>query len=417
MEAKYLEGEMTATRFLDEASHFFDGWSVHTLDDDWNEAYGAYIQQIEDHRNEAFLDEMNIDLPDIELAADEPRRAPPAPGAAAIPRAFNACGICLQELDEHRWQRVEPCQHSFCTGCVKMMFPPKLPSETDAAHRKKCKPCFVCRGEVKSVGYYFPNTVIMHEGDNVVNVVPAADPNEAAASAAAATATALEEELEDDGAAARRAENQRWVSQIKFTNNHRGGPQPNEQWDQLRDEFDLDDFDLSQPHSQPSEGPAGGQMRPLSMVGVSSRGSSTRGSSARGSRGSSTRGASRGRTKFRARCTRGMNSSRGSRDRASVVQELDIRARSILNVKHLGVGKRSRPSNGGGSSQVTLSAVRGRQGSSGAAAGGSQGSSGAAAGGSQASQASQVSQASQKRVRYADEIDVSEIEDLFADCD
>jgi hypothetical protein len=109
-----------------------------------------------------------------------------------------------------------------------------------------------------------------------------------------------------------------------------------------------------------------------------------------------------------------MNSSRGSRDRASVVQELDIRARSILNVKHLGVGKRSRPSNGGGSSQVTLSAVRGRQGSSGAAAGGSQGSSGAAAGGSQASQASQ---ASQKRVRYADEIDVSEIEDLFADCD
>jgi len=53
MEAKYLEGEMTATRFLDEASHFFDGWSVHTLDDDWNEAYGAYIQQIEDHRNEA----------------------------------------------------------------------------------------------------------------------------------------------------------------------------------------------------------------------------------------------------------------------------------------------------------------------------------------------------------------------------
>jgi hypothetical protein len=173
----------------------------------------------------------------------------------------------------------------------------------------------------------------------------------------------------------------------------------------------LDDFDLSQPHSQPSEGPAGGQMRPLSMVGVSSRGSSTRGSSARGSRGSSTRGASRGRTKFRARCTRGMNSSRGSRDRASVVQELDIRARSILNVKHLGVGKRSRPSNGGGSSQVTLSAVRGRQGSSGAAAGGSQGSSGAAAGGSQASQASQ------KRVRYADEIDVSEIEDLFADCD
>jgi lysophospholipase L1-like esterase len=85
MEEKYMSGQLTATRFLDEASHFFDGWNTHTLQDDWNEAYGAYIQQIEDPRNIDILDAMNEELPEIELPA-QPRPVAPGPPDGPAPR-------------------------------------------------------------------------------------------------------------------------------------------------------------------------------------------------------------------------------------------------------------------------------------------------------------------------------------------
>ena len=356
-----MSGQLTATRFLDEASHFFDGWNTHTLQDDWNEAYGAYIQQIEDPRNIDILDAMNEELPEIELPA-QPRPVTPGPPNGPAPRSFNVCIICNQELDANKWFNVRPCAHSFCRPCCLQMFPPKKPNESEAKHKERCKPCFYCRGEIKSIDQTYPNVLILTEGEYTLPVVHA-DANEAAAAAAAGAAAALEEEIEDDGAAERRRENQRMLSQLMHTNNHRGPPQPNSAWDQLRDEFDLEEI------SDASQSQSGSQLGSLPMVGVAARGTS-RGTS-RGTLRGTSRGTSRGR-KVGGRYTRGSRSSRG-RDRATVVQELDQVARSILKThKHRGVGKKSRPSStAGGSQQETSSTAGGSQQGTSTTAGGS----------------------------------------------
>ena len=57
---------------------------------------------------------------------------------------------------------------------------------------------------------------------------------------------------------------------------HRGPPRPNQHWDALEDEVELEDFDLSQPHSQPR------RQRPLATLGTEA----PREGGSRGSRGS-----------------------------------------------------------------------------------------------------------------------------------
>jgi hypothetical protein len=80
----------------------------------------------------------------------------------------------------------------------------------------------------------------------------------------------------------------------------------------LEDEVDLEDFDLSQPHSQTPT-----QQRPLAALGIDSTGGG-RGRGGRGRRGG--------------RGGRGGRRGRGSQptDRAGIVEQLDRRALSIL---------------------------------------------------------------------------------------
>ena len=96
---------------------------------------------------------------------------------------------------------------------------------------------------------------------------------------------------------------------------HRGPPCPNHHWDTLQDEVELEDFDLSQPHSQPM------RQRPLAALGMEAQ------------RGGGGRGRGRGGRGGRGRGGRGRGARGGSSqpaDRATVVQQLDRRALSIL---------------------------------------------------------------------------------------
>lgn len=311
IERKYHHGELTATRMLDEASHFFDGWTVRTLDDEWNEMYGQYIAQIDDPRSAAGFDDLNAELPDVAVDLEEPRPGPPPPpppngNGNEVGRAFNGCSVCYGELNQDNWWIVRPCRHCFCEACVKVIFPPKRSDETFAEHVMRCQNCPTCRGHLYEVEKIFPNFVILTEGDHVLPVVHE-DENQAAAAAAAVAAASLEEELEDDGAAVRRAENQRLVADLMHTNRHEGASAPSHNWDALQDEIGIEDFDDSQVSQ-------GASQRPLPVIG-------------------SQRGRGRGR-----RGTRGGRGASKPRDRASVVADLDQRAQSILKKNKRPIG-------------------------------------------------------------------------------
>ena len=97
---------------------------------------------------------------------------------------------------------------------------------------------------------------------------------------------------------------------------HRGAPCPNHHWDTLEDEVELEEFDLSQPHSQTPI-----RQRPLAALGLEAH--QGRQASPGGGRGRGGRGG---------RGSRGGRGRRGSQpaDRAGIVQQLDRRALSIL---------------------------------------------------------------------------------------
>ena len=102
---------------------------------------------------------------------------------------------------------------------------------------------------------------------------------------------------------------------VAKTFRHRGQARPNQHWDALEDEVELEQFDLSQPHSQPPR-----RQRPLAALGTQAQ----QAGGVRGGRGVRGRGG-RGRG---GRGGRGGGSQPA--ERATVVQQLDRRALSIL---------------------------------------------------------------------------------------
>lgn len=292
---------------LDEATHFFDGWTVQTLDDDWNELYGSYVLQIDDPRSASGYDELNRQLPDIEVDREDvrPPRPPVFPQPVGSPEKFNACAVCYSEVNLENWWLLRPCKHGFCEACAKTVYPPKEPGENHASHLLRCQACPTCRGDIVEIERIFLNFVILDRQDVVLPVVYE-DDNDAALGAAAAAAASLEEELEDDGAAARRAENQRIVADLMHSERHRGLPVPNHNWDTLEDEIGLEDFDLSQPNTGSQRSNTGSQ-RSLPAIGHSRPKPTAK----------------------RGRPGRGRGSSQPT-DRGAKVKLLDRRAESIL---------------------------------------------------------------------------------------
>jgi hypothetical protein len=287
---------------LDEATHFFDGWNVHTLEDDWNEAYGQYILQIDEPRSAAGYDELNRNLPDVDVDVEEPRppRPPGGPQGGEIAKKIYACAVCYSEVNIDNWWVIRPCKHCFCEACVRTVYPIKEPTESYGTWLLRCQACPTCRGDIIEVEKIFLNFVILDAVDLVLPVVHV-DDNDVAEGAASAAAAALEEELEDDGAASRRLENQRIVSDLMHSERHRGTAMPNHQWDTLDDEIGLEDFDLSQPNTS--------SQRSLPAIGhARTKPAPKRGKGSRGRRGG----------------------SQPPRDRASQVKMLDRRAQSIL---------------------------------------------------------------------------------------
>ena len=215
---------------LDQACHFFDGWTVKTLEDSWNEEYGQYIMQIDHPRTAEGLNEINRGLPDIDIPEDQPPPPPPALAAAAAAapasRTFNACAVCYGELNHDNWYILKPCWHCFCEGCVKNeIHPERGPTESYVDHFLRLRPCPTCRGEIDEAFKIFPNYLTLTDGDLVIPVV---NPDDVAAAAAATAADAaaaavavageeVEAEIEAEAAAARVLENQRIVSDLMYT--------------------------------------------------------------------------------------------------------------------------------------------------------------------------------------------------------
>jgi hypothetical protein len=239
---------------------------VKTLEDSWNEEYGPYIAQIDEPRNSEGFDELNCGLRPVDVD-NEPPRPPPAAGAAAAAaapqeRTFNGCSVCYGELNLDNWWICMPCKHCFCQTCVETeIHPTRLENESYLDHFMRCKVCPVCRGEIDDAYKIYPNYVVLTESDQFVPVVRNDDEDNAEA---VVVAVEEEEEAETEAAAARRLENQRMLASLMHTERHRGPPQASHNWDTLQDEIGLEDFDLSQPHTQPQP-PAG--LRPLATLG------------------------------------------------------------------------------------------------------------------------------------------------------
>jgi len=219
LEARYHNGELSATKFLDQACHFYDGWTVHTLEDSWNEEYGQYILQIDEPRSAEGFDEINQGLEDVDLDDDEP---PPARRVAAAPapavRTFNACAVCYQELHHDNWWIANPCYHCFCMVCFKTITPARGPDESYLDYYMRCLPCPTCRSTITEAHKIFPNYLTLTEGDQFIPVVNDDEDNaNAAARALAAAGAEVESEMEAEAAEARRLENQRMIRDLMHT--------------------------------------------------------------------------------------------------------------------------------------------------------------------------------------------------------
>ena len=216
---------------LDQACHFFDGWTVTTLEDTWNEEYGQYIMQIDNPRTVEVLDEINRGLLDIEIPDIQPPALPPALAAAAAlaappSRTFNACAVCYGELNHENWWIIDPCWHCFCKTCItREIHPERGPTESYIDHFMRLRPCPTCRGGIDRVFKIFPNYLTLTEADLVIPVVdadaPAADAPAADAAAIAAAGVEVEAEIAAEiaaeAAAARVLANQRIVSDLMYS--------------------------------------------------------------------------------------------------------------------------------------------------------------------------------------------------------
>ena len=236
LEKQYHAGTLSATKMLDQACHFFDGWTVTTLEDTWNEEYGQYIMQIDNPRTVEVLDEINRGLLDIEIPDIQPPALPPALAAAAAlaappSRTFNACAVCYGKLNHENWWIIDPCWHCFCKTCItREIHPERGPTESYIDHFMRLRPCPTCRGGIDRVFKIFPNYLTLSEADLIIPVVdadaaavaadvPAADADAAAADAAAVAAAGLEVEAEiaAEAAAARVLANQQIVSDLMYS--------------------------------------------------------------------------------------------------------------------------------------------------------------------------------------------------------
>jgi len=230
LEKKYHSGTLSADKMLDQACHFFDGWTVTNLEDSWNEEYGQYIMEIDHPRTVEGLDELNRGLDDIEIPEDQPPPPPPALAAAAMAaprtRTFNACAVCYGEMNHDNWFILRPCWHCFCERCVKEEIHPKRrEGESLIDYLMRLRTCPTCRSDIEEAHKIFPNYVTVTEGDLVIPVVSDDDAAEAAhaaaeaahAAAVAAAGVEVEAELAAEAAAARVLENQRIVSDLMYS--------------------------------------------------------------------------------------------------------------------------------------------------------------------------------------------------------
>jgi hypothetical protein len=212
---------------LDNACHFYDGWTVKTLEDSWNEEYGSYIMAIDNPRTVEELEDLNRGLEDIEIPDLQPPPPPPALAAAAAAappsRTFNACAVCYGELHHHNWYLLQPCLHCFCEHCLKVEIQPaREPNESVAAHLLRLRPCPTCRSVIENYLKIFPNYVTLTESDLVIPVVhdecaAAVVVADAAADAMAVAGAEVEAEMEAERAAERVLENQRIVSDLMYS--------------------------------------------------------------------------------------------------------------------------------------------------------------------------------------------------------
>ena len=231
LEKQYHAGTLSATKMLDQACHFFDGWTVTTLEDSWNEEYGQYIMQIDNPRTVQDLDDINRGLLDIEIPEEQPPPLPPALAAAAAvaapaARTFNACAVCYGELNHDNWYIMKPCWHCFCERCVKdEIHPDQGPNESFVDHFMRLRPCPTCRGDIEDAFKIFPNYVTITDADLVIPVVHAdaegaavaADAPAADAAAVDAAGEEVEAEIAAEAAAERVLENQRIVSDLMYS--------------------------------------------------------------------------------------------------------------------------------------------------------------------------------------------------------
>ena len=226
LEKKYHAGTLSATQMLDQACHFFDGWTVMTLEDSWNEEYGQYIMEIDHPRTVEGLNLINRGLDEIDIPDDQPPPPPPALAAAAMAappsRTFNACAVCYGEMNHDNWFILRPCWHCFCEGCVKNEIQPaRREGESLIDHLMRLRNCPTCRGDIMEAFKIFPNYLTISEEDLVLPVVNvdahAHADADADAHLVAAAGLEVEAEIAAEAAAARVLENQRVVRDLMYS--------------------------------------------------------------------------------------------------------------------------------------------------------------------------------------------------------
>ena len=280
-----MDGQLSAEQMLDQAQHFFDSWKVEDLTNSWNEEYGQYIVHIDEPDNVAGLDSLNLGLPNIDVVSDDDEPSQPIANANNGPFVRNwypVCAVCYNELDHDNWWISFACFHCFCEGCIKRLKPERRENESDAEYEQRRAKCHTCRtpsnapsnalanqanqasqagqqgGQQAGQGQrvrnladleiakIFPNYVVYV----VDNPAPATTQAAASQSSQPSQPSQPSQSSQADEANRRRAENRQIVADLVYTNNHRRQAEPNTNWDTLEDEMDLEDFDLSQPHSQ-----------------------------------------------------------------------------------------------------------------------------------------------------------------------
>jgi hypothetical protein len=256
LEQRYINGELTASAFLDEAQHFFDSWKVDNLSDSWNEEYGQYIVRIDEPANVAVLDDLNRGLSQINVADEnadpDSQPAPLQPAARPALRSwYPGCSVCNSELDHDNWWICLPCFHCFCRGCTQRLGPVRMANETEEQYRDRSRTCFTCQTPAGSIHKIHPNYVVCTHDDLVATQASGAQGSQHPAPGSAAASPARANL--DEGAQQRLEENRRILADLLYSNDHRQAPRPNSNWDTLQDEMDLEVMDQTHSQGQPSQ--------------------------------------------------------------------------------------------------------------------------------------------------------------------